>query len=355
LASDEHLQITVERVLTGLRGPLEAALRADSEKAVDEVRRQAEEQLEQLRATARKENDDLRTSAETQIAELKGMLDEIRSTAEQQIDTARRTLETEVAAVRTRATAEVEDVTRTSDERLRAVTRELEASRLQLDAARMDVDAAWRDADAARKEAEAARKDAEAARGDAAAHITRPEPLADDLRSLDEATSLSDVLERLTQAAVRHVGRAALLIVKNERLRRWQAVGFDAHHLDASVDLSPDEAGIAATALRDRRAATRAAGERGRVPAFAAGADSRDAAAFPVMVAGAVVAVLYADAPGGAGDARRWQDDLDVLARYTSRVLETITVQHATGRRAVHAVARPSQPGDAQPVPRRLA
>ena len=327
-------------MLTGLRGPLEAALRADGDQALEEVRRQSEEQLAQLRADAKKENDDLRTSAETQIAELKRMLDDIRSTAEQQIDTARRTLETEVAAVRTRAAAEVEDVKRTTDERLRAVTRELDTARLQLEAARADVDAAWKDADAARKDAESARVDA--------ARISKPEPLAGDLRFLDEATSLSDVLERLTQAAARHAGRAALFVVRDDRLRRWRAVGFAGHQPGEAIDVPLGEAGIAADALRDRRRTMRAAGDPGRVPAFAAGADARDAAALPVVVAGAVVAVLYADAPGGAADPRRWQDDLDVLARYTSRVLETITVQQATGVRAVQAVARHAQSADAR-------
>jgi len=339
-------------VLTGLRGPLEAALRADGEQALDEVRRQAEEQLAQLRADAKKENDDLRTSAETQIAELKRMLDDIRRTAEEQIDTARRTLETEVAAVRARATAEVEEVKRTADERLRAVTRELDAARLQLEAARVDVDAAWKDAEAARTDAAAARTEAEAARTEAeaarqdAARFSKPEPLAGDLRLLDEATSLSDALERLTQAAARHAGRAALFVVRNDRLRRWQTVGFVGHQSGETTDVSLDEAGIAADALRDRRSATRAAGEPGRVPAFAAGADPVDAAALPVMVAGAVVAVLYADAHGGAAHPRRWQDALDVLARYTSRVLETITIQQATGVRTVQAVTRHSQPSD---------
>lgn len=326
MASDEQIRITVERVLTGLRGPLEEALRADGGQALEEVRRQAEEQLAQLRADARRENDDLRTSAETQISELKRMLDDIRHTAEQQIDTARRTLETEVAGVRARATAEVEEVKRTADDRLRAVTRELDAARLQLDAARSD--------------AEAARKDA--------ARTGKPETLAGDLRLLDEATSLSDVLERLTQAAARHAGRAALLVVRNDRLRRWQTAGFGGHQPVEAIDVPLDQAGIAADALRDRSGATHAAGEPGRLPAFAAGADSRDAAALPVMVAGAVVAVLYADAPGGGADPRRWQDDLDVLARYTSRVLETITVQQVTGVRAIQAVGRPSQPADAR-------
>jgi hypothetical protein len=336
LAADERIHITVERVLTGLRGPLEAALRADGEKAADEARRQTEEQLAQLRATAKKENDDLRASAETQIAELKAMLEDIRRTAEQQIEAARRTVETEVAAVRSRATAEVEEIKHTTDERLGVVTRELEAARAELATARAD-------AAAARTEADSARVDS--------ARIRSTALLADDLRSLDDATSLTDVLERLTQTAGRYAGRAALFIARNDRLRWWHAVGFTARRAGEDVEVPLADAGIAADALRERRASRRAAGEPGRAPAFAEGADSRDAVALPVTVAGTVVAVLYADAPGGAGDTRRWQSDLDAISRYASRVLEAITVQQATGLRAVHAVPRSVQLPDPRAVP----
>ena len=83
MASDEHIQISLERLLAGLRGPLEAALRADGEQAADEVRRQAEARVAEVRAAAAKENDDLRASADAQIADLKRMLDDIRTTAEQ--------------------------------------------------------------------------------------------------------------------------------------------------------------------------------------------------------------------------------------------------------------------------------
>jgi hypothetical protein len=312
------------------------------------VRRQAEAQVAEVRAAAARENDDLRASADAQIAELKRILDDIRTTAEQQIDTARRTLETEVAAVRARAKAEVEDVQRAMNERLGAVTRDLNATRVQLDAARTDAEAAWRDLENAHKEAHAVRL--------SVARHTDRERLPDDLRSLDAATSLSDVLDRLTQAAARHAERAALLIAGNGRLRRWQLIGLSGGTTDGSVDAS-EEAGIAADALRDRRAARRAAGERGPVPAFAPDAGSRDQAALPVTVAGSVVAVLYADAPVGAVARQGWQDDLDLLARYSSRVLETITVQQASGIRPVPPGTRNPEPGTGtgtgagQPVP----
>jgi hypothetical protein len=250
------------------------------------------------------------------------MLDEIRSTAQQQIETAERLLDTEVTAVRTRAKAEleeaqrtaqsqVEEVRRTMDERLRSVTRDRDDVREQLDGARVEAQASTSDR----------------------------RRLADDLRSLDAADSLSDVLERLAQAAARHAERAAVLVVKGDRLQGWTRIGFA-----EPIDIALDEAGIAADVLRERRAAARIAGGPGRVPAFASDVDSRDAAASPVMVAGTVVALLYADAARGSAAARAWPDDLDVLSRYASRLLETLTVQQAAGIRTVRALARPSQP-----------
>jgi hypothetical protein len=372
LASDDHLHLTLDRLLTSLRGPLEAALRAGSDKAADEARRQAQEQLAQLRAAAKKQNDDLRTSGEAQIAELKRMLEEIRRTAQTQIDTARRTLDTEVAAVRARANTElaaaqrtaqsqVAEVQQATEERLRGLTRELEDARQQLERVRGDVDLARAEADRARAEADGARRDiataradAEAARQDAeiarltAVPAPRVDSLADDLRALDEAGSLSDVLERLADGATRHAQRAALLIVRNGRLHAWQLLGFPQRAANDTVDLSVDAAGIAADALRDGRMAT-----GGRLPAFAgaepAGAPPRDAAAFPIMVGGVVVAVLYADAAGGPAGLPPWQDTLDVLSRYASRVLEAVTVQQATGARPVHVVAQPSHSTQARP------
>src|SRR5687767_9061031 len=197
------------------------------------------------------------------------MLEEIRRTAQAQIDTARRTVDTEVAAVRARANTELADaqrmaqsqvaeVQRAMDERLRSMTRDLEETRQQLERVRAEADrvrgeaeAARRDIATARVEAEAARQDAEVARLTAAPAAA--DSLADDLRSLDEAGSLSDVLERLAAAAVRHAERAALLIVRNGRLRGWQLLGFPRRPATDPLELSLDAAGIAADALRGGR------------------------------------------------------------------------------------------------------
>jgi hypothetical protein len=81
------------------------------------------------------------------------------------------------------------------------------------------------------------------------------------------------------------------------------------------------------------------------LPAFARdGGGARFALALPIVVGGAVVAVLYADRPAddAAGDEDRWSATLDVLAHYASKVLEALTVHQAVGLSLPRAVARAS-------------
>jgi hypothetical protein len=81
-----------------------------------------------------------------------------------------------------------------------------------------------------------------------------------------------------------------------------------------------------------------------RLPTFAREANPREAAAFPVGVAGAVVAVLYVDTTSSdAGERHLAVTEIDILARHAGRMLEAITVQQAAGLRPP-PVARLSQP-----------
>jgi hypothetical protein len=69
------------------------------------------------------------------------------------------------------------------------------------------------------------------------------------------------------------------------------------------------------------------------LPSFAQDAGTRHAAALPIVVGGRVVAVLYADGPPANNSAvgSRWPATLEVLARHTSRALEALTIERATG------------------------
>ena len=217
------------------------------------------------------------------------------------------------------------------NDRLPQVTRELEQTRGELASAQ-------RHAEDARLHAARESDDPLAGR------------LADAIVSLDESRSLGDVLERLTPCAVQSVDRAALLMVNGDRLREWRTIGFGERTPGQTIDLRIDDAGLVGAAAREGRAVTRIVGEDAVLPAFAASdSGARDAIALPITVAGAVVAVLYAD--GTHADAGRVKDSLaalEIVARHAGRVLEALTVRQAVGllplrpmARASHAPGRP--------------
>ena len=186
--------------------------------------------------------------------------------------------------------------------------------------------------------------------------LSRAARLADAIRNLDESHGLSDVLERLVQCAGHEVDRAAVLLVKGERLAGWRLTGFGAGAAaPKSIDMDIEEAGLAGAVLQSGVAASSPAdasdGQPG-LPAFARDARQRHAMALPVRVGGEVVAVLYADAPrldSPSSDAR-WPAVLEVLVRHASRVLEAMTVQQAVGLSLPRPVARSSHTAVPGPV-----
>jgi hypothetical protein len=311
--------------LSGLREQLEAGLRAHTDAsvqlAVEDTRRQADIEIAQLRETARQEAEEARKSAEAQIADLRRLLEDIRRTTQQQVDDARKTLDSGIAAVRTRAESEiedarrlaqaqVEDVQRASDSRIFELMQELTASREQ------------------------------AARNDR---------LIAAFRAMDEAPSLAAVLERLAQCAGREVDRAAILIVKSDLLYAWRLIGFELDGQSTEqMDVPINDGSFLGTAVRERRSEVRARHDHPdlQLPPFLASTPSRTAAAFPVMVAGDVVAVLYADAPEpGDGGTPEWCHRMETLTRSASRILEALTVELAMGFRPLLVQPSHGAPG----------
>jgi hypothetical protein len=168
------------------------------------------------------------------------------------------------------------------------------------------------------------------------AEVARAARLADAIRNLDEARGLSEVLERLVQSAGYEVDRAAMLLVKGDRLTGWRLAGFAPDGPSAkSIDLSIGDAGLAGAVLESHVSVSRLsdATDEPALPSFAADAGGGHAMALPVRVGGEVVAVLYADAarPDAPSSDARWPSVLEVLVRHASRVLEAMTVQQAAG------------------------
>jgi hypothetical protein len=246
-----------------------------------------------------------------------------------------------------RARLELEDA-RVDIEKDRA---ELESARTAIANARAEVAAARGEAELARSDAANARREVETARGDAneKLELSRATRLIDAIRTLDEARSISDLLDRLLECVREEVDRAAVLVVKSDRLTGWRLTGFPKETTPGakSIDLSVEDAGLAGVVLQTGTAASRAAhsGDTAAFPAFAADAAGRDAMAFPILVGGEVVAVLYADSSDGAAAQARWATTLEVIARHGSRVLEAITVLHAAGLPLPQPMAQSSHTG----------
>ena len=65
------------------------------------------------------------------------------------------------------------------------------------------------------------------------------------IRALDGATSLSETLDALALAAAREASRAAVLVVRSERLQGWKLTGFaDRDSQPKAIDLGLNEGGV---------------------------------------------------------------------------------------------------------------
>jgi hypothetical protein len=151
--------------------------------------------------------------------------------------------------------------------------------------------------------------------------------LLDATRGLDEASSLTEVLDALALYAAREADRVGVLLVRGDRLRGWRLAGFGDEAPDArSVDLPLEGASVIVEAVRSKSPKT--AGPELSGFAFAPLPTGRAALAVPVEVGGRVVAVVYADdaAPRSGTVPSAWPEVVEILARHAGRCLEALTV-----------------------------
>jgi hypothetical protein len=135
--------------------------------------------------------------------------------------------------------------------------------------------------------------------------------LADAVRAIAGARSLTEILDTLVSCAGRESGHAGIWIIRGGRLRHWSATGDD----PAEPDLPLDDPGPVAAAARTNAVAT----SDGRL-------------AVPIAMAGQVVAVLFAHSGAAPGA-------IEIMARYAARCLEALTAFKA-------ARALTERPGD---------
>jgi hypothetical protein len=304
VATDQHFESTLERIVASLRSEIGAAFQKHAAEVAERSAAERDTAIRQATERAVAERDAaVRQAAESARKETQAQLDQVRRAAQEQIDAAKRTAQAEVQA-RARAEAQVEDVRRIGRAQVEEAQRTM-ADRLS---------ALTRDLDESRREVSARRQELDSARGASADSLT---DLVQGLHAVDEAESLSAVLERMLESAQRHASRAAVLLVRDEGLREWARGGFD-----GNAGIGPKGMPVASSAAQERR----------RV-------ESESAIAFPVSVGGEVVAVLYAEVEDALSPQRRISKDaLDALTRHAGRMLETLTVQQAAGMRPVSGI-----------------
>jgi hypothetical protein len=162
--------------------------------------------------------------------------------------------------------------------------------------------------------------------------------LLESVRGLDGATSLSEVLDALGLAAAREAARAAVVVLRAERIQGWRMSGFGPRDKQPkSIDLALSESGVIGLAIGAARAVTTRDSETAAIgPGFETLPADRMGLAVPVIVGGRVVAVVYADAVSVDGNERHvpssWPELIEVLARHAGRCLEALTNQKTAPR-----------------------
>jgi hypothetical protein len=233
--------------------------------------------------------------------------DRLRSELTEQLNTIAEQLSASVQADRATAAAHA------SEEARAAATREI-ADRLN---------------DFAAKEAEARERGraealAEAQAGSQTVDLTASERLMDWIRAIDGARSLTEILDTLVSCAGRETARAGVLVLRDNALRGWRFIGFDATFDDATwVELQVDGTGVIGQAIRTRAAAS--SKTAASAPYFAQLPDGREMLAVPLLLGGEVVAVLYADQGAAGEDRPSWAAAVEVLTRHAARAVEAMT------------------------------
>jgi hypothetical protein len=167
------------------------------------------------------------------------------------------------------------------------------------------------------------------------------ERLMRSVRRIDEADSLSGILEALAQGAAAETSRVAILLVDGDLLKVWGHRGFVQGEGPIEMPVSATGTLAAAVALRQTSfVPPLIEGREQSVPIFMRVPVGHTGLIVPLVVGGECVALLYADDVNRTPqqeDAPIWTEEVDLLARHASLRLENIT-----SVRTVEVLARPS-------------
>jgi hypothetical protein len=146
---------------------------------------------------------------------------------------------------------------------------------------------------------------------------------------LDEASSLSAILEALAKGAVAEASRVAVLIVEPDMFRSWGHFGFADGQ--GPFDVPATQAPWLAAAVARQQTSVLSAGEAAvypDLPAFMRPPAGHAGLIAPLSVGGEVVAVLYAEGAERRQDqdeAGVWAEEVELLVRHAAARLENVT------------------------------
>lgn len=160
----------------------------------------------------------------------------------------------------------------------------------------------------------------------AAEPVAATERLANAIRAMSGARSLSEVLDTLVSGAGREAARAGVLLVRGDHLHGWRLLGFEPPFAsDNPLTLARQDAGVIAQAAENGAIASSGPEASDTAPAFAHLPAGRGCVAVPISIGDQVVAVLYADEGVSPETATLNADSLEILARFASQRLEALT------------------------------
>lgn len=147
------------------------------------------------------------------------------------------------------------------------------------------------------------------------------------MRLQDEATSLRGIIEALARGASGEAHRVAVLLVDGENLRSFSQFGYagGAHPADVPLDSFP---AIGRMVAEKQKLLLSPGARVPEVPAFMRAQTGNSGIVVPLIVAGAAVAVLYAEGPErhpGQTSASLWTEHVEILVRHASSRLENVT------------------------------
>src|SRR3954462_6360631 len=284
------------------RQRLQAELDAERQRAEGERQRAAERDAEHERERQRAAERDAERERERQ------RMDAERQQEQQRLAGDRQREQQQLAAERD---AERQQARVDFDAELEAVRAEIES---ELHTARGELAAARSDLQRMRGDLQAERERANAIPGAAAAPMNL-DALASAVRDLDDARTLTQVLDALTDHAAAIAGRAAVFVINGDRLRAWKGRGVSDADV-RSVESSIGGRDLLARAIQAGRALIVSSEQP--APPFARLAADSPAVAAPIMIGGRAVAVVYADAGGETASGAF--EGIELLARHASAV-----------------------------------